>query len=379
MGEAAVSTAVRTNSAARLAGEVATLARRVARPVGGLAFLSGALAHRLHATAEHIAGQALGFPLLVVSGAGVLSDDGEIEGESAGAAVVWSGGRTSVAAGSAATPTKVHEALCHRLSNAKMRRPASLLLFSRPQMLPPVALRRIAEATSVPCMVGAGSVGEHDLCAVDASGNLHSGSAVAMAVGGLSTPTVLPSLACRLVTPLVPITGVDGSFVLRVGQGTALELLQAVTRGMGGSQLLLAALADRHPTSTKRPEVVIRGIRGVDTSRGALAVSDEVRPGMLFGLAARDADASRANLQQSVRQARRAAAGGAPRFALYLNCASRGSSLYGAPDVDTRILRSAFPGLPFAGMQSSFEIGPVGGQPTLQLFSGVVALFAAPS
>ncbi len=362
-----------------MAREVATAAGRVTRPVGGLVFVSGALAQRLPATAEHIAAERVGFPLLVVSGAGVLSDQGEIEGESAGTAVIWSGGRTSVAVGSAATPAKVRDALCRRLSDEKTRRPASLLLFSRPQVLPPPALIHIADTTSVRCVVGAGSVGDHDLRAVDASGDVQSGPAVAMAVGGLSIPTVLPSLACRLVTPLAPITSVDGSIVLGVGRGTALDLLQSVTRNAGGSQLVLAALAEPPPDTGHRPDVVIRGIRGVDTSRGGLAVSEEVRPGMLFGLAVRDADASRTNLQQSVREAHRASAGAAPRFALYLNCASRGSSLYGAPDVDVRILRSAFPGLPFAGMQSSFEIGPVGGQPTLQLFSGVVALFTAPS
>jgi small ligand-binding sensory domain FIST len=359
--------------------EVAAAAGRVTRPVGGLVFMSGGLAHQLAVTAEHLAEVELGFPLLVVGGAGVLSDQGEIEGESAGTAIVWTGGRTSVAAGSTATSTEGHDALFRRLSDGHTRRPASLLLFARPQMLPSTALVRIADATSVPCVVGAGSVGEQDLCAVDAKGQIHTGPAVAMAVGGLSTPTVVPSLACRLVTPLAPITTVDGSVVLGVGRSTALELLQAVTRTTGRSHLILAALAEPQPATTSHPEVVIRGIRGVDTSRGGLAVSDEVRPGMLFGLAVRDADASRTNLQQSVREARRAAAGAAPRFALFFNCASRGSSLYGAPDVDTRILRSAFPGLPFAGMQSSFEIGPVGGQPTLQLFSGVVALFTAPS
>jgi small ligand-binding sensory domain FIST len=64
---------------------------------------------------------------------------------------------------------------------------------------------------------------------------------------------------------------------------------------------------------------------------------------------------------------------------LYINCAGRGSSLYGQYDVDTRILRARFGDLPFAGIQSSFEIAPYCGRPALQLYTGVVAVFTTPS
>jgi hypothetical protein len=35
--------------------------------------------------------------------------------------------------------------------------------------------------------------------------------------------------------------------------------------------------------------------------------------------------------------------------------------------------------LPFAGMASSFEIAPHFGRPTMQLYTGVFALFTSPS
>ena len=62
-----------------------------------------------------------------------------------------------------------------------------------------------------------------------------------------------------------------------------------------------------------------------------------------------------------------------------MSCAGRGNGLYGAPDVDVRLLRSRFPEVPVAGLHSSFEIAPSGGRPALQLYTGVVGLFAAPS
>ena len=47
--------------------------------------------------------------------------------------------------------------------------------------------------------------------------------------------------------------------------------------------------------------------------------------------------------------------------------------------MDTRVVRMRFPGVPFAGMQSTFEIAPHHGRATLQLYTGVLALFTAPS
>ena len=71
--------------------------------------------------------------------------------------------------------------------------------------------------------------------------------------------------------------------------------------------------------------------------------------------------------------------GAAPRFGIYLNCAGRGSSLYGKRDVDLKILKARLGELPLAGMQSSFEVSEVGGKPSLQLYTGVLGLFTSPS
>jgi small ligand-binding sensory domain FIST len=100
---------------------------------------------------------------------------------------------------------------------------------------------------------------------------------------------------------------------------------------------------------------------------------------MRIAFAVRDARAARADFDAMLRSLERDLAGGAPEFGIFLNCAGRGSALYGSPDVDTRAVRGRFNGLPLAGMQSSFEIAPYGGRPTLQLYTGVLALFSAPS
>jgi small ligand-binding sensory domain FIST len=100
---------------------------------------------------------------------------------------------------------------------------------------------------------------------------------------------------------------------------------------------------------------------------------------MRMAFAVRDGATARQDLEAVVRDLARETAGAAPRFGVYLNCAGRGSSLYGTPDVDIRILRARLGELPIIGMQSSFEIAPVLGRPRLQLYTGVLGLFTAPS
>jgi small ligand-binding sensory domain FIST len=100
---------------------------------------------------------------------------------------------------------------------------------------------------------------------------------------------------------------------------------------------------------------------------------------MRMAFAVRDASAARADFEMRIREVAREAAGAAPRFGINLNCAGRGLSLYKNPDTDLRMLKARFGEIPWLGMFSSFEIAPHGGEPALQLYTGVVGLFTSPS
>jgi len=125
--------------------------------------------------------------------------------------------------------------------------------------------------------------------------------------------------------------------------------------------------------------VLVRGIRGVDPGRRGVLVTDEAADGMWMGFAVCDGAVSRSNFATTVRDLERQLAGGAPDFGLLMTCAGRGASLYGEPDVETTLLRQRFPHVPFAGMFSSFEIGPFLERPAMHLYTGVLAVFASPS
>jgi small ligand-binding sensory domain FIST len=181
--------------------------------------------------------------------------------------------------------------------------------------------------------------------------------------------------------PLRSISEIRGSMVVRIEGEDALDVLNSVGADLADQPLVFAVLAEqaRAGEESARPELVLRAVQGVDPVRRGLVVSDEVRVGMRMAFAVRDGSAARADLEAATRDLQRELMGAAPRFGVYVNCAGRGSALYGAHDVDTRILKSRFGNVPLAGMQSAFEIAPHAGRPTLQLYTGVVALFTAPS
>jgi small ligand-binding sensory domain FIST len=372
----------------------AQAARRVAHPSGAVVFVSGALAGRVVDIGRAIAASMPGIPVCLAAGAGVVSERGELEGQAAASGLVWSGG--------SAEPFSVNgssaEALGSRLSEAikSNERPgqsSTALVFARPNGLAPHALEPLSELRRTR-VLGAGTVGDAPVVAVASDGRLYPGPAGGIVLRGLSAPLVRASAACRLLMPLKVISKTRGSMVLEIEGSPALEVLSSVADNLEDQPLVFVALAppvaerdsrvdpsldrlsDRAPV---RPEVLIRAVQGVDPVRRGLLVSDEVKPGVRLAFAVRDAKAAREDLQTAVRDLLREANGAAPRFGIYINCAGRGSSLYGQRDVDLKILKARLGELPLAGMQSSFEVSEVGGKPALQLYTGVLALFTAPS
>src|SRR5215216_8134727 len=68
-------------------------ARRVTRPSGAVIFASGNVGERVLELGRAVAQTMPGLPICLVAGAGVLSERGEVEGQSAATGMVWSGGK----------------------------------------------------------------------------------------------------------------------------------------------------------------------------------------------------------------------------------------------------------------------------------------------
>ncbi len=376
-----------------LARPLAATRAEVSSPSGGILFVSGAMTQELDRIAEQVRATWRNVPVAIVPGAGVLTERGEIEGASAAAGLLWSGGRVSpFALGSSPTASE-EEAAEVPFPEGALRGATTVMLFPRSDAGADV-LEGVSAAAPGACIFGGGTVGAPAVV-LTASGERLRGRAAGLAIHGLAAPLVESSAACRLVGPLRSVEETSAGLVLRIDGTPALDLLSSCMAEIRGGQGERAAAA---PPTTKSPaqsqplvfvalaepgdegRFVVRPVRGIDPTRRGVMVGPEVKPGSRLTFAVRDAAAARAGLEAAARTLSQQALGAAPRFALYVTCAGRGQGLYGTPDVEARILRQRFGDLPIAGMHSAFEIVPwAPGQARLAMYTGVLALFRSPS
>src|SRR5450432_2587192 len=176
MRATAASVLVRGESPTRLVSALRDAAATLGRPAGGLVLATGAMATKLGAIAEGLARAALGFPVLLASGSGVITERGEVEGESAAAILLWLGGTTEVWV-QRETGAESCLALGRELG---ARNPAgraeTALIFLRPNGVQPhtIAALHGLKATRV---LGAGTLADSDVFAVDPAGTVSRGAA----------------------------------------------------------------------------------------------------------------------------------------------------------------------------------------------------------
>ncbi|MBN1607935.1 MAG: FIST C-terminal domain-containing protein [Polyangiaceae bacterium] len=368
---------VATRSPRRVARAVDQLLSRVERPAALIVFVSGPLSQQLEGLAETLRGVAKGLPTLVVPGDGVLTERGEVEHESAAAAVAWRGGRARLLAVTATDTAEACRLLAYRTGQTLESSPCTAaLVFTRGPGLTQQALEPLRCLGRAPPVFGGASTAV-ELLAIDAEGEAKVSSAAALLLQGTPAPIVGSSLACRLVSEPLRITRASGSTVFELDDEPALDALSQTGSRLVGEPLLLVALV-AGPDEPPRPPVV-RAVHGVDPVRGGLILSERVPEGTWLAFAVREAGAARADLQRMLRDVATEACGAAVRFGLYLNGRGRGTGLYGASDVDCRMIRARFGDLPLAGVTSAFEFVADHRQTTLQLCSGALALFTIPS
>jgi small ligand-binding sensory domain FIST len=378
-GALAWSFEAKTTSPERVANAFEQALGQVRKPSAALVFAGGSLAGDVETIARAIAARRTNIPVVIAGGGGVLTERGEIEDQAAAAGIVWSGGRAELVPLLKGEDDDVGESLLRVLGDRTGATAPAVVLFLKPDGFGPSTLAPLADLRGTRHVFGAGTVGDPGAASVDPGGQVSTGP-LAMILRGITPPVIRTAHASRLLGPLRPITGCSGALLLEIDGEPALDVLASYGERASDRQLVFLVLAsevDPNTPETGRPPVLIRGIQGVDPDRRALVVSGEIREGMRIAFAVRDPRAAREDFEAMTRELERDIAGALPRFGLLIDCAGRGSGLYGAHDVDSKILKARFPGMPFAGLSSSFEIAPHFGRPTMQLYNGVVALFTA--
>ncbi|HEU4404952.1 MAG TPA: FIST N-terminal domain-containing protein [Polyangiaceae bacterium] len=373
----AATVALATSDVGALAQPLRALRAQVGRPGAGFLFLTGNLAAELLPAARALAAAWPGVPALVATGAGVLTERGEFEGQSAACALLVGGTSARALWLEPEGPDELAPLLGRALEGGA---PRALALFAEPHLLTPRSLRPLPPGAPARATFGGGVATSPGLAVVTAEGAVERAPAAAIAFGGPLAPHVAVFPSMRPVGPFRTITQAQAGLVLQLDGEPALDALAADAEGLTKRPQLYAFVADAPEAgAAPSPKGRARPLRGVDPGKRAVLVADDVAEGDRLAFAVLDPGAARAHLEAGARELGQRAAGAAARFGLYVNCAGRGRGLYNAADVDVRALRARFPDTPFAGLLSSCELAPGAGGLDLHYFTGVFGLFTAPS
>lgn len=358
-----------------------TLASLGGTASGALVMLAGGTARLAPEIAAALA-ESVDLPALIACGAGVMTERGEHDNVSAAAGMLWRGGACApfwFSPDDQADGHAIGNRIAQEIEVRMEGRSGAAIIFAQPEVFPPTTMDAVRMPTGVRVQVlGGGVVGRPGAFAVH-HGKVHPADVVGMTMRGIAPPLVRASIACRLLGELRPVTEAEGALLLRIGGRSAIEELKTQAERSPSRELLVVAIEVGRDRTGQRPRLMLRGIRGIHESRGGLMVSEEVGLGTPVAFAVRDPVASRDDLETTLREMSREMAGCMGRFGLYVDCAGRGTDMYGVGSVDLDLIRKRFPGLPLLGIRSSFEIGPGRIGSTIHLYSGVLSVFGSPS
>lgn len=186
---------------------------------------------------------------------------------------------------------------------------------------------------------------------------------------------------CQPITEPMVITKCRGNFIFELNDQPAFEVFAKVIKQPLQEDLrraltfVFAGLpADPRRNSVAAGHYLVRNIVGLDPRAGVLAVAEEVFEGEQMVFTLRDAQRAREDLQQMLERQKKNLGNKPPQLGLYFNCCARGASLYGIPGIDTAYIRQSLGDFPLIGMFGSFELGPLGKKNHLLAYTGVLVL-----
>ena len=232
-------------------------------------------------------------------------------------------------------------------------------------------------------VVGAGSSengmarATYQLCGDDVATN----SVTGMHLSGTFDATIDITQGCQPITEPMVITRAEKNLIVEIDHRPALEVFARILKGPLAEDLRRALMvlfvglpADADENSVAPGKYAVRNIIGLDPQKGVLGVAEEVTEGeaMLFTL--RDGERAREDLNQMLRRQAENLGGKKPAFGFYFNCCARGASLYGMPGIDSAYITQALGEFPLIGMFGGYELAPLGKANHLFAYTGVLAL-----
>lgn len=319
------------------------------------------------------------------SGAGVLTERREIEGESAVAVLAVNDERL------VATPFLVEDQAqagpevgveVARQAGTTLAEGGCLLVLPDVEGLSPGGLLDglQAELGFVP-VIGAVAAGTplFELYNTEAA----RGGLAGVALSG-PRPVIGVAQGCTPIGEPYVVTRAEGNVVMEIGSRPALEVLKKAIHALpdGPTRVqragIFAGLAmDPTKSPLERGDFLVRNLLGADSASGALAVAEPVKVGQTIQFQIRDAESSREDLQATLDGVARQLGGRRPAFGCYFDCAGRGRGLYGVPDHDVKLIRTCLGEFPLVGFFGNGEFAPIGRRNFFHNYTGALVVFPA--
>jgi small ligand-binding sensory domain FIST len=166
--------------------------------------------------------------------------------------------------------------------------------------------------------------------------------------------------------------------------GRLYDTLEPRDQDLIKNSLFVGLLMDSFIEKPKLGDFLIRTIVGADQEQGLLAVGAPLRVGQTIQFHVRDADTSKLDLKTVLsnylskhrpKEPGKFSGATGTAGALLFSCLGRGSTLYGIPDHDAKMVGSAMGNVPLAGFFCNGEIGPVSGKTYLHGYTSSIAIF----
>jgi small ligand-binding sensory domain FIST len=288
----------------------------------------------------------------------------------------------------------------------------SFRLFSGLQPLPAVSSGFTAHAAQVHAEGSTPDLQEliHELSERTATGYLFGGLSSArnrtvhiadgVFTGGISGVAFGPEVdlisrvtqGCQPIGPWRNITEGERNFVVSLDGKPALDCVlqdlgldrtlsdHALSQALSGTLVGLITTAEDVPTRPGQfgADTIVRHLVGVIPQYRALAIAEQIEPGMRLAFCTRNADAAKLDLVRIATEIRAELESGAARHmagAVYVSCSGRGGPHFGARHAELQVVRHALGEVPLVGFFAGGEIA----RHHLYGYTGVLTVFASPA
>jgi small ligand-binding sensory domain FIST len=208
--------------------------------------------------------------------------------------------------------------------------------------------------------------------------------AVGVVLGGPVGARTVVSQGCRPIGPAMTVTRSDGNVVLELAGIPARAKLESLLADLDPADQALASTGlqigiaiDEYADDHGQGDFLIRGIAGLDDTRGGLVVGDLVPVGRTVQFQLRDAAAASDDLRAVLGKFRAGNTLDTVEGALLFSCNGRGAAMFPDPAHDVTTVQDGLGTAGVAGFFAAGEIAPVGGRNHVHGFTAAVLAFGS--